>query len=73
MNRKGPEPDPPQSYIIDVCLTCGKHAKWPFCVHRSETERWTFPLAVKPTAASHRVLLECMRTHAQYADMRGRS
>lgn len=70
MNRSRPEPDPPRSYIIDVCLTCGQHAKWPFCVHRSETERWTYPLAVKPTDASFRVLLESMRTHALYPDIR---
>lgn len=69
MNRRGPEPDPPRSYVIDVCLTCGKHAVYPFCAHRSETARWTYPLVVAATATARRGLIEGMRDIALYADI----
>jgi hypothetical protein len=26
-----------QTWTIDVCRTCGKQAKWPFCEHRKTT------------------------------------
>jgi hypothetical protein len=48
---------PPTSFVIDVCMTCGSHAVYPFsCGHRSSTERWTVPIAVVPTAAARTVL-----------------
>lgn len=47
----------PTSYGIDVCLTCGAQAVYPFtCGRRSTTERWTVPIVVVPTQASRRVL-----------------
>lgn len=47
----------PDSYIIDVCATCGRHAVYPFtCGHRSDVEHWTVPITVKPTTASKHVL-----------------
>lgn len=59
------EPDPPTSYTLDVCLTCGRRAQWPFCAHRSEAERWTYALIVRPTDAERRRLLESMRAYAE--------
>jgi hypothetical protein len=47
----------PESYTIDICMTCGRQAVFPFsCGHRSETERWTVPITVVPTGAAKRVL-----------------
>jgi hypothetical protein len=47
----------PDRYIIDVCMTCGRQAVFPFsCGHRSPTERWTVPIVVKPTQAARTVL-----------------
>lgn len=34
-------------YVIDVCAECGRHATFPFCEHRSSTQSWTVPVAVK--------------------------
>jgi hypothetical protein len=46
-----------RAYVIDVCMTCGAHAVYPFaCGHRSETERWTVPITVEATTSSMRVL-----------------
>jgi hypothetical protein len=46
-----------RTYVIDVCMTCGRHAVYPFgCGHRSETERWTVPITVEATVASQTVL-----------------
>lgn len=51
-----------RSYVIDVCMTCGAHAVWPFaCGHRPwgydpQREPWTVPITVEATAASMRVL-----------------
>lgn len=67
MNVARAEPEPPASYVIDVCLACGRHATYPFCVHRSPVERWTYPLVVRPTGAARRGLLGHMRAHAARA------
>jgi hypothetical protein len=48
----------PLSYVIDVCLTCHRRAVYPFCEHRSDTQRWTFPLQVHAQPASERALLK---------------
>lgn len=51
-----------RAYIIDVCLTCGAHAVYPYiCGHRpsdfdSMVEPWTVPITVEATTASMRVL-----------------
>lgn len=61
--RTVPEPEPPpESYVIDVCGTCGLKAVYPFCAHRSENERWTYPLAVKPSPAARAGLIANMRS-----------
>jgi len=42
-------------WVIDVCLTCGKHAVYPFCEHRDERSfitapsLWTEPVVVRGT------------------------
>lgn len=41
-------------YTIDVCATCGRHAKWPFCAHRSLTESWTRTIVVRPVFKADR-------------------
>jgi hypothetical protein len=47
----------PTRYTIDVCMTCGEHAVYPFvCGHRSTTAMWTVPITVVPTQASRSVL-----------------
>jgi len=66
MNRARPEPNPPASYVIDVCSTCGRQAIYPFCAHRTVAGRWTYPLVVSPTAGARRGLLEHMRKRARY-------
>lgn len=49
-------------YIIDVCLTCGAHAVYPFiCGHRptrfdAQSEPWTVPVAVELTKTSETLL-----------------
>jgi hypothetical protein len=44
--------EPPKSYVIDVCVVCGRQAVYPFsCGHRSLTGRWTAPIVVKPSEA----------------------
>jgi hypothetical protein len=46
-----------RTYVIDVCMTCGAHAVWPFsCGHRSSTERWCVPITVEATRAAMSVL-----------------
>jgi hypothetical protein len=51
-----------RTYVIDVCMTCGAHAVFPFiCGHRPEgfdpqREPWAVPITVEATAASMRVL-----------------
>jgi hypothetical protein len=46
-----------RAYTIEVCMTCGAHAVYPFpCGHRSETERWTVPITVEATTSSMAVL-----------------
>jgi hypothetical protein len=46
-----------RTYVIDVCMTCGAHAVFPFvCGHRSVSERWTVPIAVEATVAAQTVL-----------------
>lgn len=44
--------DPPMTWTIDVCRTCGKLAIWPFCEHRpdgflADLESWCFPVPVQ--------------------------
>jgi len=46
-----------RTYIIDVCMTCGAHAVFPFiCGHRREDQRWTVPIVVEATVAAQTVL-----------------
>lgn len=51
-----------RAYIIDVCITCGAHAVFPFiCGHRPErfdpmVEPWTVPITVEATTSSMCVL-----------------
>lgn len=52
-------------WAIEVCLTCGRQAKWPFCEHRPEgykpTEKpWCMTISVRPTAASAAQLRRAM-------------
>jgi hypothetical protein len=47
-------------WTIDVCLTCGQQAKWPFCAHKPDHRSvqatssaitfasWCVPVVVKP-------------------------
>lgn len=46
--------EPPASYTIDVCRTCGAHATWPFaCGHKPtgyvapDAPSWVVPLRVR--------------------------
>jgi hypothetical protein len=55
----------PKGYIIDVCMTCGRIAKWPFCEHRpeyriSDERPWTMPVQVNLSAGDRRRLAEAM-------------
>lgn len=57
-----------RAYIIDVCLTCGEHATYPFgCGHRSETELWTVPITVEATTSSMQVLAAIAAREEDYS------
>ena len=51
-----------RAYVINVCMTCGAHAVYPFvCGHRPDvfdpqSEPWTVPITVEATASSMAVL-----------------
>lgn len=48
-------------WTIDVCLTCDREAKWPFCEHKPEgyqppgTPPWCAPVVVVPRTVSERI------------------
>jgi hypothetical protein len=37
-------------WVIDVCRTCHREAKWPFCEHRDQGPNWCVPVVVVPKA-----------------------
>lgn len=37
------------TWVIDVCLTCGKKAQWPFCEHREDNGSWYETIVVRGT------------------------
>lgn len=54
-------------WIIEVCLTCGRLARWPFCEHKPQRfeanpKPWCVSIAVKPTAAGATVLRKARGT-----------
>lgn len=55
----------PAGYVLDVCATCGRIAKWPFCEHRpggfvTDHKPWTITVSARLTKASVRRLRESM-------------
>jgi hypothetical protein len=55
-------------WIIDVCRTCGREAKIPFCGHRPTTYKgqldatpWCEPVRVAPTSKRGRELAALQR------------
>ena len=42
-----------REWIIEICRTCGRQAKWPFCEHRPDgyvppdTPSWCVPVRVR--------------------------
>lgn len=57
-------------WIIDVCCTCGRIARWPFCEHRpigyvpDQAAPWCTAIVVAPTTKRGRELAACQRQQA---------
>lgn len=58
-------------WVIDVCVVCGRHAKWPFCEHRELGPGWCMPVAVTTTPGVERKLRQSIREAESRAAMEG--